>query len=82
MSIGKFIRATREARGLSRAQLSKVCAERGSRVHPNAIFRLETGRGDPQQSTIEAVMNGLGLRMELRDRSNLEVGVMRRMRGQ
>lgn len=57
------MRAVREAKGLSRAALSKICAERGHSVHPNAIFRLELGRGDTNMKTIETICTALGMRI-------------------
>ena len=65
LPVGKAIRAMRESKGLSRVQLSKICGERGKSVHPNAIFRLETGRGDPQMATIEAIIGALGMKIDV-----------------
>lgn len=65
-TMGEVIRLVREQKGLSRKRLALMCQRQGSPVHPNTIYRMETGLVDYQLATIEAVCMVLDIKLEAR----------------
>lgn len=59
-SIGKQVRAAREAKGLSLRQLAKVTG-----MNENTLVNIEHGRGNPTLKTLEALSKALGIRFSI-----------------
>lgn len=55
MRIGEQIRKEREARGLSREALSRLCRAKGVPVSARSILRIEQGHENAQFSTVLAL---------------------------
>ncbi len=59
-TLGQQVREARREQGLSRAEL-----ERKSGIRQTVIWRLETGRTDPQINTVLRILRALGKTLTL-----------------
>ena len=67
------IRAIRRAKGLSQGNVaSKVESIRGGNVSARWIGRLESGKENMPESTLEQIANALGVTVELLIQPNLK----------
>jgi len=64
--IAEKILAKRERLGWSRRDLELKCELLGNTVHENTISRIESEAGNPRLSSLLAVCDALGLRVEVR----------------
>lgn len=71
MQIGELIRQMRLERGITQTELAKVAG-----TSQPAIARLEAGRLSPSLDTVERILHGLGLRLQLTT-AEIDVGVDR-----
>jgi transcriptional regulator with XRE-family HTH domain len=70
-AVSSLIRTARLDRGLTQRELAKL-----ARTSQPAIARLEKGSNSPSVATLERVLGGLGLRLEIEARST-DTGVDR-----
>lgn len=54
-SIGRSLKAKREAAGLTQSDVAK-----SARMRPEMISRIESGRGNPTVATVKRILRALG----------------------